>query len=235
MVLHLSIEGDGHLDFDVKKIVISGYTTRDPAGVQKHIEEMKQEGVAVPESFPLFFPKIADRITTDTKIEILPGRKSCGEAEFTLLIDDEEQIYVGIGSDHSDKTALQFSILAGKHMCPGLISKKVWRYLDVKDQWDDIIMRSWVIVEGKRQLYQDGKLSLFIKPEEYVRRLKEQVAGGDLSGMVVYSATLPIIGETTISTPYFEAQLIDEKLGRTLTCAYDVEPITWFTGKMQVS
>ena len=43
MVLKLTIEGGGKLDFQVRKILNAGYTARDQSGVQKHIEELRKE------------------------------------------------------------------------------------------------------------------------------------------------------------------------------------------------
>ena len=48
MVLQLTIVGGGKLDFEVKKMLNAGYTARDQSQVQKHIDELRKEGIAAP-------------------------------------------------------------------------------------------------------------------------------------------------------------------------------------------
>ena len=152
MILHLTVDG-GKLDFQVEKMLNAGYTARDQAQIEGHMEEMRKEGIAVPKSIPVFFPKITDRITTADKIEVLADKTTSGEVEFVLLFD-QDKVYVGVGSDHTDRKLEQHNILAAKQMCANVISAEVWRYEEVKDHWDDLILRSWVEKDGQRQLYQ---------------------------------------------------------------------------------
>jgi len=232
LILHLTVDGT-KLDFQVKKILNAGYTARDQSEIQKHIEEMRKEGIATPKSVPVFFPKIADRITTAERIEVLADDTTSGEAEFVLLFDRDE-IYVGVGSDHTDRKLEQYSILTAKQMCANVISTEVWRYEEVKEHWDDLILRSWVEKDGQRQLYQEARLGTFMEVDELIDRVKGQVAG-DLSGLVFYAGTIPVIGGEMCFSPRFEAKLIDERRGRSLSCAYSVVPVTWFKGELQIS
>ncbi len=233
MALQLTIDGDGKLDFDVKKLLHGGYTARDQSQVQKHIEELRKEGVAAPKSIPVFFPKIASRITTADKIEVLTDNTTSGEVEFVLLFD-QDKVYVGVGSDHTDRKVEKYSILAAKQMCVNVISARVWRYEEVADHWDELIMRSWVERGGQQQLYQEARLGTFMEVAELIDNLKGQ-GTGDLSGMVFYAGTIPAIGGELYFSSRFKAELIDERMGRSLGCAYSVEPITWFKGEMQIS
>lgn len=232
MILHLTVN-DAKLDFQVEKILNAGYTARDQSGVQKHIDELRKEGIPSPKSFPTFYPKITDRITTADKIEVLTDRTTSGEAEFVLLFD-RDKIYVGVGSDHTDRKLEQHNILAAKQMCANVISAEVWCYQEVADHWDNLILRSWVEKEGQRQLYQEARLALIIKVEELIDRVRNLVVG-DLSGMVFYAGTIPVLSGEICFSRRFEAELIDEQMGKSLSCAYSVEPISWFKGEMQIS
>ena len=98
-MVQLAIEGGGKLDFEVKKIISGGYTARNPK-TYLEIERLRKGGVTTPKSIPIFFPKIADRITTADRIEVLAENSTSGEAEFVLLFDRDE-IYVAVGSDHT--------------------------------------------------------------------------------------------------------------------------------------
>lgn len=231
-MLELIIDSDvaKPLNFEVRKLILAGYTFRDQEQIRKHLEEEKKEGFTASVEFPRFGPKLRDKITTSDRIEVLPGFKTSGEAEFVVLIDGSN-IYIGIGSDHSDRDTEKYDMWISKQMCPCVISKKVWPYEDVKDHWDNIIKRAWVDNKGQRQLYQEIKLEKFMKPEEIVDKAKERVEG-DLTGTVIYAGTEAAIGGEIIYSSYFEAELVDEQTGRTITCAYSIEPIAWFKGRV---
>ncbi len=231
MRLHLTADGT-QLDFQVEKLLNSGYTARDPRQAQQHIQEMRKAGIATPKSIPVFFPKLADRITTAERIEVLATSTTSGEAEFVLLFDQDE-VYVGVGSDHTDRMLECHSILAAKQMCPNVLSREVWRYDAVKAHWDDLILRSWVETDGQRTLYQDARLGTFMEVAELIDRVRGQIAG-HLNGLVFYAGTIPVLGGEMCYSPGFEARLIDEWTGRSLTCAYSVVPMTWFKGELQV-
>ena len=68
-----------------------------------------------------------------------------------------------------------------------------------------------------------------MRPEELLEKTKERV-DGELDGTVVYAGTEATIGGAFIYSSHFEAELVDEQSGRTLSCAYDIEPIDWFKG-----
>ena len=72
-----------------RKLINAGDTSRDRSQVQKHIEELRREGIAAPRSIPAFYPKTADRITTAEKIEVLAENTTSGETEFVLLFDQD--------------------------------------------------------------------------------------------------------------------------------------------------
>lgn len=231
-MLQLTIVGGGKLDFEVRKLLNAGYTSRDQSGARKHIEELKKEGIPAPSSIPTLYPKISDRITTADKIEILYEGITSGEAEFVLLFE-LDKMYVAVGSDHTDRRLEQHNILAAKQMCVNVISAEVWRYEEVADHWDELILRSWVEKDGQRQLYQEAKLGTYMKVADLINMVEGQTTG-DLSGMVFYAGTIPVLGGELCFSRHFEAELIDEQMGRTLSCAYSAEPIAWFKGEMQI-
>lgn len=228
-MLDLIIEGTvtEPLTFEVQKLVVGGLSHRDQAAAQKHLDETKLEGIHfTPKTTPVFLPKVVDRITTGDTIEVLPNSRSSGEVEPVLLIG-KDKIYIAAGSDHTDREVEKHDMVWSKQMCPSVISKKVWRYEDIKGHWDDIIMRGWLVAaDGKRQLYQEGKVGEFMAVEDFLKKTKEHVEG-DLTGSVIFMGTIATLGGKMMYSPGFEAELVDEHLGRTLTCAYSIAPITW--------
>ena len=231
-MLDLIIDGKESepLAFEIKRMVNAGLSGRNQEAAQKHLDEILKEGINLKvEKTPIFFPKLSDRITTGNTVEVLAGSKSCGEAEPVLLIDKNSKMYVGIGSDHSDRELEKHDLVISKQMCPNVMSNKVWSYDDIKDHWDDIMMRAWVIeANGKRELYQEGKLGSFMTVDSFLATTKEHIADGNLSGAVLFMGTVATLGGKLVYTPGFEAELDDPKTGKKLSCSYTLKPITWF-------
>ena len=72
-----------------------------------------------------------------------------------------------------------------------------------------------------------------IKVEKLIHKVEAQVTG-DLNGMVLYAGTIPVIGSEICFSRCFEAELVDQRRGRSLRCAYSIEPIAWFKGELQI-
>jgi hypothetical protein len=81
--------------------------------------------------------------------------------------------------------------------------------------------------DGTRQLYQENRVGEFMRVEEFLNKVREYFEI-DLTGLVLLMGTNPTLGGKLIFTPGFEVQLVDEHLGRTLTCAYTIVPMSWF-------
>ncbi|NIQ18355.1 MAG: DUF2848 domain-containing protein, partial [Candidatus Aenigmarchaeota archaeon] len=77
-----------------------------------HIEELRREGIPPPPSVPMLFPVLSHNITTAGQIQVV-GSRTSGEAEFVLLLDGEN-IFVGVGSDHTDRDLERHSIMKSK-------------------------------------------------------------------------------------------------------------------------
>lgn len=227
-MIHIVIEGDHtkEIDFEAKKLVNTARSARDKETVIKHMEELRKSGIAISDEFPIFYPKTPERITTSTRFESLPDSKTSGEVEYVLLLD-KGNVYVTVGSDHTDRELQKTNLVAAKQIYYNVIAPKVWNYEQVKGHWDSIIMRSWVEDNGQRQLYQEGTTVEIMKPEKIIEEVKRRVTG-DLNGMVIFSGTLPTLSGNLSFSSRFEVELIDEHLKRAIKHTYTVESINWF-------
>lgn len=206
-----------------RRLIMGGYSGRDQASVQRHIDELRAHGVPAPTRVPILFPCTADRLTTDDEIEVL-GDQTSGEAEY-VLIQHQGQLYVAAGSDQTDRELEKTSITMAKQVCPKVLSAVVWPYDEVRDRWDAIELRAQV---GTRAGYQAGTLAEMLRPEDLLDLIRDRI-GGDLEGAVIYSGTLPIADEGGFGFGGpFTAELADPSSGRTLRCAYAVRetPLT---------
>src|SRR5436190_22137261 len=103
------------LTLPVHQLVIAGWTGRDPVARDKHIAELAAIGIAPPASTPIYYRVAARRLTTAERIEC-SGAESSGEVEF-VLIGSGGGIFVGVGSDHTDRKVETYGITVAKQMC----------------------------------------------------------------------------------------------------------------------
>ena len=93
--------GRSPLTLSVTRVVIAGWTGRDPVARDKHIAELEVLGIPRPASTPIYYRVAARRLTTAADIEV-SGGDSSGEVEF-VLIAASGRTYVTVGSDHTDR------------------------------------------------------------------------------------------------------------------------------------
>jgi hypothetical protein len=186
--------------------------------VKKHIDELKEIGVPAPPQVPMIYDLSTNLITTNNSISVIQ-ESSSGEAE-VVIMKIEGKWYLGLGSDHTDRGLEKVSIQKSKQVCSKPISTQFWALDDVKDRWDDIEMRSWMIVDGVKNEYQAGKLGEFLHPEELLKIIEER--GYDSEDMIVFCGTLPIINGEFIYGEAFSAELYDRLTDNKIQLNYQV-------------
>jgi hypothetical protein len=203
----------------VRELVIAGWTGRDVAALEKHIRELEAIGVKRPKTTPIFYRVAASLLTSDNTIEVL-GDQSSGEAE-CVVYGRHDGLFVGLGSDHTDRKAETVSVSLSEQMCAKPVSREVWRLEDVAAHWDRLILRSNVGTEGRRRLYQEGPVAAMRPPTE----LFKLYCGGLLPvGTAMFCGTLAVHGGITPSET-FEMELEDPVLGRKITHSYRVKTL----------
>jgi Protein of unknown function (DUF2848) len=199
----------------VHSLVIAGWTGRNLPALEAHIKELEALGVKRPKSVPIFYRNAASLLTTGAVIEAV-GDKSSGEVEFVLFTFDDA-MWVGVGSDHTDRKAETINVSLSKQMCAKPVGLGLWRYDEVKQHWEKLTLRSFVSDGGKRRLYQEGPVSNMRSPEELIKLY----TGGDklASGTAMFCGTFAVHGGFSYGGA-FEMELDDPVLGRKLTHSY---------------
>jgi 4-hydroxyphenylacetate 3-monooxygenase len=168
--------------------VVAGYTGRDAAAVQHHIDELAAIGVAPPPEVPMFYPVESTTVSSATELAAA-GQETSGEVE-PLYLRHAGRYYVGVASDHTDRHVETFDIAESKRACPKPVAGTVIPVPDLQElSLDDCRARSWV--DGR--LYQDGTLDDLRTPANVVELLLERtgIAEGDF---LCLGGTLPLIG-----------------------------------------
>jgi hypothetical protein len=205
------------LTLPIDQAVIAGWTGRDPAARDKHIAELEAIGIARPATTPIYYRVAARRLTMADSMEVCGGDSS-GEVEF-VLIGWQGRIFVGCGSDHTDRKVESYSVTVSKQMCDKSIAPELWELEDVIGHWDQMILRAFARIGGKRVLYQEGTLDAMLSVKELLER---GFKDGKLpDGCAMYGGTFAAKGGIR-PADRFEYELEDPVLKRVIRHGYDV-------------
>ena len=145
-----------------------------------------------------------------------------GEVEF-LIVKYNDKIYIGIGSDHTDRKLESVSVLKSKQVCPKPASIILWDYEEIKDIWTQLQVVSYQKVDGKEMMYQSGNLSQILPVEKIIAELEERV--GDINNSVVFSGTVPLVGKFEYGDKFI-GKIVDNINNRELVLEYEIEKIS---------
>ncbi len=109
-----------------------------------------------------------------------------------MLIGWQGRIFVGLGSDHTDRKVETYSVTVSKQMCDKPMAPVLWELEDVIGHWDRMILRSHAWIGGARVLYQEGTLDGMLPVAELIARGFE---GGKLpDGCAMFGGTFAAKG-----------------------------------------
>lgn len=205
----------------VHELIVAGWTGRDADAVEAHIRELEALGVPRPKSTPAYYRVAASLLTQASRIQVA-GRASSGEAE-PVLIAAHGGLWVGVGSDHTDRKLEAHDITLSKQVCAKPLAEDFWAFAEVAGHWDALKLRSFVHEGGRRVLYQEGELAKIRPPQELMAGHAE-TAGGLQPGSAMFCGTLAVLGEVRFAEA-FTVQLEDPVRHRALSHTYEVAPL----------
>lgn len=202
------------LDCEIEQLIIAGWTGRDADAVQHHIDELARIGVSPPSQVPLFYRVSSTLLTQAPEIEVL-GEATSGEVE-PLIVNIDGAVWLGLGSDHTDRKLETVSVAVSKQVCLKPISAELWRLNEIAAHLDDLILRCWIEEAGEWTLYQQGTLANILPLQDLAERAGLAPRGAMLCG------TLSAIGPVRTAGAH-RMELVDEMLGRSLHLDYRVK------------
>src|SRR5581483_1364994 len=218
--LTLTNGADGSpIGFAVRRIVLAGYTGRDRATVQRHVDELREQGVPAPSQTPELYRIENGAIQIGGSLKRAGGWSS-GEVEFVLLVAPE-MTYVGVGSDHTDRDRERASMIEAKRAYPKILGSVVWPLEALLPDWDGLTLRSWVSGAGERRLYQEGSVASIMAPQDLLALLERDERG---PGLALYSGTLPALElAPERGRCLFEGAIVTPRGQALITCEYTYE------------
>lgn len=225
---------------DVKAVCLGRAASRDIDAMEKMVEEKRSAGFAVYRP-PNVCRKSRYLLTNEGEIEV-QERRTSSEGEYVAIMDRGD-VLVSVGSDVNDSTLLElessalgkvFDTAKSKQACPAVVARDAWLYSEVKDHWDELRLRTSVVISRKKVTYQDFPLSNLVDLGFYLKRFPWLKKNGTvlLSGS---SAAVPDVpkklfdpaAKDGIFPDNFHLELHDPLLDRTITHTYAVRHLEW--------
>ena len=219
MSLTFDVPG-GTVDIDPTAVVIAGFTGRDRAAVEEHLAELQELGVPTPDTVPSFYLATGAAAVQQPRLPVV-GAETSGEAEAVLVFDGDD-VYLTLGSDHTDRAAEAIDIALSKIACPKPLATSAWRLDKVADHADDLEVRSWISdgeTGGGETLYQHGRLGEVMGFEDLLAATPFTARP---EKFVLFTGTLPALGGIR-PAGRFRASLDDPVTGRSIALDYHVD------------
>lgn len=205
------------LKLQPNRIYNLGSATRDAASAAAHQDEVRDIGVriAFDRPAPRIYPMDPAIVVTSTEIGVLNNRTS-GEVEIVLVVADD--LYVGVGSDHTDRELERTSILWSKQACANVVAPELWRFSEIASHWDDCRLK--MTIDGAP--YQDVKVGVFLPPLEILRLVFDRLMVKPKEPFMVFCGTYASLDKTIHFGTEWHFALDDPHLGRSIQHGYRV-------------
>lgn len=212
-------QGTTEQEFNLDKLIVVGFAGKDVKKTMEHIHELEAEGIKCPKSVPVVYQCSKAILTTDDTIDVIADKTS-GEVEYLVLVRDGKY-YIGIGSDHTDRSLEAVSIHKSKQVCLKPYAKDFWAYDEIKDHFDEIKLVSSQVVDGKEVEYQSGVTCDLLPLERIIAEVQKEIS---TANSLIYTGTVPLKDGFKYGSK-FSCKLIDEKLNRELALTYHIAVI----------
>jgi hypothetical protein len=196
-------------------LIVAGWTGRDEAALNHHIEELAAIGVPPPSTVPVFYRNAVTNVVQTDRLEVL-GPDTSGEVE-PMIVALNDGLWIGLGSDHTDRKAETMGIALSKQLCGKVMGPALWRFDEISPHWDRIVIRSYATIDSERTLYQEGPLALMRDPVDLMTRYGRPF----VAGTIVMCGTIGAKGGIR-PAGRFDMELEDPVLKRRMAHGYDV-------------
>ncbi|HEX2541982.1 MAG TPA: DUF2848 domain-containing protein [Caldimonas sp.] len=221
-LLRFALLDGGTLEAEPTRLVVAGWTGRDGAAIEHHIEELARLGVPRPSAVPLYYRLSAGLLTQADTLEML-GDASSGEAE-PVFVRQGGRWWLTVGSDHTDRAVEAYSVVVSKQMCAKPVARAAWPWDEVAARADELVLRSEILEDGRWVTYQEGSLSAIRPLQSLIDGLPADVTVAD--GLVLFCGTLAAIpnaaGQAIRPAPGMRVELVDPVASQRISHRYRV-------------
>lgn len=204
----------------IEKLIVVGFAGRDIEKTLEHIRELEAEGIPCPKSVPVVYECSKEILTTATSLDVI-GDKTSGEVEYLVLVQDGKY-YIGLGSDHTDRSLEAVSIHKSKQVCLKPYATDFWDYEEIKGHFNEIRLVSTQVINGNKVEYQAGVVSDLLPIERIIAEIAAETV---VDNCLIYTGTVPLTAGFKFGEE-FSCKLIDDKLQRSISLSYKIRVIT---------
>ena len=213
-VLRFHVPGGADVCPKVERVLLGGYTGREPADVAAHVAEMQGLGVPVPASFPVFYNVMPCLLTQGRTVDIV-GPDTRPEVEF-VLFGFEGKRFVSVGNDQFDLVIeTQVSPEKSKNICQKIVAATAWPLDEILDHWDDLYLE----LRSRDKILQASSVGSILEPARLLERARRDCRFDEQTGML-FSGTVPSIGTVDAGMNDFSISLQDRVLEREIHCDF---------------
>jgi hypothetical protein len=210
------------IELDVTKVFNAGWAGRDRAALQHHIDELAAVGVPAPQHVPTLFALGNHLLTAADAIQV-HGDDTSGEVEYVLFWHRGE-VFVTVGSDHTDRRLEKHSIPKAKNLCLNVMAADAWPYAEVKEHFERLALDCSVTRSGSIAPYQHDAAGALIGPDYWIAELEKRL-GRLEDGLVFFSGTIGTIAGLVVGDAY-AFRMTDPVLNRDIEHRYTCEVLT---------
>lgn len=139
----------------------------------------------------MLYPVSVNNITQEEFIEVV-GKETSGEAEIVLIFGDtKDEVYITLGSDHTDRDLETVSINKSKQVCAKPFATKAWNLNEVLGHWDQLILSSELNLNGEWVPYQKDNLTAILPYNEIIKYIEK--TKGPRNNSIYFSGTVPLL------------------------------------------
>lgn len=224
--LTFAVAGSKPVAITIERAIIAGWTGRNADAVNHHIAELEAIGVPPPSTVPLFYRVSAGLVTTDEIMQTVDATGS-GEAE-PVVIDDGERLYLGLGSDHTDRQLETYSVALSKQICAKPVAPDLWAFSEVATHLDQIALRSFIRDDENEDWtpYQEGTLASIRPLAELIEASPSAASPSRLQpGTAMMCGTFAVLSGGVRPARFFRMEMTDPVLGRTIKHCYETKTL----------
>lgn len=203
-------------EFRVERLYNLGSATRDVAAARHHQDEVAKAGIRIAFDVPAprIYPIGPWALTTHDVAEV-QGPRTSGEVEIVIVVSDD--VYVGVGSDHTCRDLERTSIPWSKQACPNVLAPTLWRWSEVAEIWDGCQL--WSDLDGDP--YQRVGVDAFLSPPDVLRIVRERADVPDRDVVIFCGTYVSVSGELEFGERW-SFGLVDPTHGRSIEHHYRV-------------
>src|SRR5687768_13674620 len=120
-----ALAGQDRIAVAIDTLFVAGWAGRDETAMRHHIEELAAIGVPRPSATPVFYRIAAQLLTQSPRLSVL-GPDTSGEVE-PIIVSLADGLWLGLGSDHTDRKAETIGIALSKQLCGKPIAETLWK------------------------------------------------------------------------------------------------------------